>query len=82
MKNNHRKKKKNSTAKVHFYVRRYPIDSIPIEDSQVEKWLLERWVEKDKLCEIFHQTGSFPNKIDEPFRHILLGETLSKNYSK
>jgi len=59
-------------AEIHFHVRRFPIESIPNDVEAQEKWLLDRWVEKDNLCAEFMRTGSFPKPIDEPFKHLPL----------
>ena len=35
--------------------------SIPLNDAErFEKWLKQRWEEKDQLLECFNQTGRFP----------------------
>jgi len=44
----------------HIHVRRVPVASIPKDPEGTKKWLLECFEEKDKLLEIFHQTGHFP----------------------
>lgn len=44
-----------------MYWRRFKISSIPLEDStEFEFWLRERWIEKDKLLEMYESTGRFP----------------------
>ena len=46
---------------VHMYWRRFPVSSIPLDDPVAfEVWLRARWMEKDRLLEIFMQTGHFP----------------------
>ena len=44
-----------------MYWRRFEISKIPLHDSiAFEKWLRNRWIEKDKLIELYLRTGRFP----------------------
>ena len=44
-----------------MYWRRFKISEIPLHDSVAfEKWLRNRWIEKDKLIELYLRTGRFP----------------------
>lgn len=46
---------------VNMYWRRFPVSSIPLDDSKsFDTWLRERWIEKDALMEQYMQTGRFP----------------------
>ncbi|KAI9762637.1 MAG: hypothetical protein M4579_000255 [Chaenotheca gracillima] len=46
---------------VNMYWRRFPLSSIPLDDSKAfEDWLRARWVEKDELLEMYMQTERFP----------------------
>ena len=46
---------------VNMYWRRFKTSSIPVNDPVAfEIWLRARWMEKDRLLEIFAQTGHFP----------------------
>lgn len=46
---------------VNMYWRRFRVSDIPIDDQhEFEKWVLDRWREKDALLEGFMQTGHFP----------------------
>ncbi|KAI9723882.1 MAG: hypothetical protein M1828_004001 [Chrysothrix sp. TS-e1954] len=46
---------------VNMYWRRFAISSIPLDDPKAfERWVLERWIEKDALIEQYQQTGRFP----------------------
>lgn len=46
---------------VNMYWRRFKISQIPLRDSVAfEKWLRNRWIEKDKLIELYLRTGRFP----------------------
>ena len=38
---------------MHAYIRTYPVKDIPKEDEQVQKWLINRWVEKDEIIAKF-----------------------------
>ena len=42
------------------YYRKFPISDIPIETAALTMWLYDRFVEKEKLLEIFYKTGKFP----------------------
>ena len=44
-----------------MYWRRFKIASIPLHDPVAfEKWLRNRWIEKDKLIDMYLRTGRFP----------------------
>ena len=44
-----------------MYWRRFSIENIPLDDAnEFEKWLKQRWEEKDQLLEYFSQNGCFP----------------------
>ena len=44
-----------------MYWRRFPVSSIPVDDTKAfEKWLMERWLEKEDLLEQYVQNGRFP----------------------
>ncbi|KAI0199463.1 acyltransferase-domain-containing protein [Astrocystis sublimbata] len=46
---------------VNFYWRRFAVADIPLESSEdFDKWLRERWYEKDELMEQYVATGRFP----------------------
>lgn len=50
---------------VNMYWRRFPISSIPLDDStEFQQWLSKCWEEKDQLLEHFRQTGRFPADDD------------------
>ncbi|KAK9369897.1 acyltransferase-domain-containing protein [Lipomyces kononenkoae] len=45
---------------VHMHWRRFPRSSIPLEDeSEFERWLQKRWMEKDELLEGYYLNGHF-----------------------
>lgn len=44
-----------------MYWRRFAVASIPVDDPKdFEKWLIERWLEKEDLLEGYVQNGRFP----------------------
>lgn len=44
-----------------MYWRRFAVASIPVDDPKAfEKWLMERWLEKEDLLEGYVQNGRFP----------------------
>ena len=46
---------------VNMYWRRFRVSEIPIDEQKAfEKWVIDRWGEKDALLEGFMQTGRFP----------------------
>ena len=45
----------------HAHYRRFAIQDIPLHDADsFDKWLYERWMEKEQLLEHFRAHGSFP----------------------
>ncbi|KAI8646721.1 acyltransferase-domain-containing protein [Parasitella parasitica] len=52
--------------KIHIYVRRFRVDSIPVE-SEVEfnQWNLERWKEKDELLDHFYKNQVFSHTLSD-----------------
>jgi hypothetical protein len=52
---------KGLVDRVHLHVRRFPIEELPETDEGLRQWLLERFVEKDRLLEHYYQTGAFPD---------------------
>ena len=40
--------------------RKFHVDSIPLGEEDFEKWLNERWFEKDALLDHFYKFGNFP----------------------
>ena len=48
---------------VHMHWRKFHVDDIPFGDHQTEafdKWIQDRWVEKDALLDHFYKNGKFP----------------------
>ncbi|PNS18162.1 hypothetical protein CAC42_3607 [Sphaceloma murrayae] len=63
---------------VNMHWRRFKVADMPIDDkAAMEKWIMDRWREKDELLEQHHKTGRFPSdaeavsfadkKSDDPF---------------
>lgn len=46
-------------SEVHVHVHRFPIHTLPLSESDLEKWLVDRFVEKDKLLDGFLRTRHF-----------------------
>jgi lysocardiolipin and lysophospholipid acyltransferase len=48
---------------VHMHWRKFPVDQIPLGEDQTEqfeKWIRDRWSEKDVLLDHFYKYGKFP----------------------
>lgn len=45
--------------KVHLYIRRFPIEKLPRQDSLLASWLMERFQEKDHRLDAFYKNGFF-----------------------
>ena len=45
--------------KVHLHVRRFPVQDIPEDDTELGDWLTDRFYKKDDLFESFYQEGRF-----------------------
>jgi len=46
---------------VNIHWRRFKIADIPVEDVDgMQKWILDRWMEKDELLDVFSKTKKFP----------------------
>jgi 1-acyl-sn-glycerol-3-phosphate acyltransferase len=43
----------------HFHVRRFPIEELPTTNEGLDRWLVERFGEKDKLLDAFYRNGLF-----------------------
>ena len=47
----------------HLHWRRFAIKDVPYKDpTAFEKWLFDRWLEKEKLLKQFQQEGRFPSE--------------------
>lgn len=58
---------------VNMYWRRYKISEIPYDDNeQFERWLLNRWREKDYMLEYYYKFGNFP--AESPAKAMLAVE--------
>ncbi len=55
---------KGLVDRVHLHVRRFPIEALPETDEGLRDWLLERFVEKDRLLEHYYATGAFPDTFE------------------
>lgn len=43
-----------------LHYRMYPADQVPLEPAELQAWLFRRYEEKDKLLNVFYETGRFP----------------------
>jgi len=57
---------------IHIHVKRYPMDSLPQDDAGLQKWLYDRWVEKDKLMGHLKDqwTEDLPDMLSEPWDKV------------
>ena len=51
---------KGLVKRVHVHVRRFPIEDLPETEEGLRDWLLEHFVEKDRLLEHYYETRGFP----------------------
>jgi 1-acyl-sn-glycerol-3-phosphate acyltransferase len=47
---------------VHVHIRVIPMSHVPKDDAEFSKWLMDTFVEKDKLLEFYAREGCFPGK--------------------
>lgn len=52
-------------SEVHIHIRRIPVDSIPVSESEISKWLIDRFECKDQLLANFQFQGQFPDQVTE-----------------
>ena len=45
---------------VTLHYRKFPIEEIPVESDALTDWLYKRFEEKERMLDIFYQTGQFP----------------------
>ena len=48
-----------------LHYRKFPITDVPLETEGLTKWMNDRFVEKEKMLEIFYRTGKFPQWDEE-----------------
>ena len=48
---------------IHLHCKRYPIETIPTTEKDLEEWCNERWIEKEKMLQKFYAEKVFPGKI-------------------
>ncbi len=51
---------RGDVRRVHVYVRRFPISSLPQGEEALAEWLRARWYEKDALLDHFYREGRWP----------------------
>ncbi|XP_034480983.1 1-acyl-sn-glycerol-3-phosphate acyltransferase gamma-like [Drosophila innubila] len=42
-----------------MFIRRIPLDQVPTDEKAAAEWMQQLYVEKDKIVDSFHETGSF-----------------------
>jgi 1-acyl-sn-glycerol-3-phosphate acyltransferase len=47
---------------IHVHIRRFPADELPKIETELKKWLMDRFYEKDALLETYYETGAFPGE--------------------
>ncbi len=52
---------KGFVRKAHLHVRRFPVETVPVEDDAIARWLLDRFDEKNRLLDGFYRDGKFPD---------------------
>lgn len=50
--------------RVNLNVKRYAIDEIPKNTDDIGKWVLDRFMKKDKELDYYYKNGNFPTKLD------------------
>jgi len=50
---------------VHVHVRVIPMSQVPLDDAAFSKWLMDVFVDKDKLLEHYREHGCFPGKTQQ-----------------
>lgn len=55
----------NLPKEAHLLIRRYPANTLPTDNAELEKWLRKIWYEKDQLLEYFYQNGNFPSEYTQ-----------------
>jgi len=52
---------KGYVKNVHLHVKRFSLNELPKDNQELSDWLINLYVEKDKLLEDFYQNGKFPD---------------------
>ncbi|KAB7496090.1 Lysocardiolipin acyltransferase 1 [Armadillidium nasatum] len=51
--------KGNFPEEVHFFIKRYPIETIPESESELQRWLHDLWDEKERRLQKAYEVGHF-----------------------
>lgn len=51
---------------VHLHVKRYTLSELPKTEAELEAWLVESFVEKNRMLREFRITGKFPDPNPQP----------------
>uniref|UniRef100_A0A915D569 Phospholipid/glycerol acyltransferase domain-containing protein n=1 Tax=Ditylenchus dipsaci TaxID=166011 RepID=A0A915D569_9BILA len=65
-----------SPPQLHMHIRKYSIDSIPIDAHTQRQWLYDRFAEKDRLLEEFYTTGKFSQLVQTKVDRLPLFRTF------
>ncbi len=69
-----------------IHYRKFPISEVPTETEALSQWLNDRWLEKEKMLDIFYKTRKFPRynqntrEVDE--NKLLEPRVVSLSYTK
>lgn len=47
---------------VHIHVKRFPMATLPEDETELADWLMARFVEKDQLLDQYYRDGAFPDR--------------------
>jgi len=56
-------------GRAHIHTRRYPIETLPKKEEELNDWLMDRWIEKEKLIDTMLKEGNFPRVYKDPYCH-------------
>jgi len=54
---------------VYYYIKCYPMESIPISDDELSGWLRKVWSEKEERLRYFYSKRKFPNEEQQLEKH-------------
>jgi len=56
--------------RVHFHIRRFPIEDVPSDSKGLTDWIYHLYREKDELIKYLYANGQFPSKENNRLSHI------------
>ena len=69
-------KNANFPREIHYHIIRHDASTIPTTDEGIEKWLRERWAEKEERLKYFYDHQRFRNETTEVLAQLSNSETL------